>query len=165
MAGDIKEKFGTAGQAITCSLAPSGTGLASGSARASTAVDNTTNLYDDALVSVTYKTASGTISGQKAVNVYAFATSDGGTRYTEGASGTDGPITLVSPTNLFYLGTIACPAASTTYSGGPWSVAGAFNGPLPAGWGIVVENQTGVAADGTESNHAKTYQGVYRQYT
>lgn len=161
MAGTITTSYGTNGQAITVTLAS----LASGSARASTAISNTSTLYTDTLVSIKVKTASGAPAGQKSVNIYAYATTDGGTTYTEGATGTDAAITLTSPTNAIFIGSISCPAASTTYAGGPWSIATAFGGTLPAGWGIIVENQTGVALDSTEGNMTKTYQGVSGAYT
>lgn len=161
MAGNTTQRYGTSNQTITITLAS----LASGSARASTAVDNTTNLFTDALATVKVKTSTGTTSGQKAANVYAYATTDGGTTYTEGATGTDAAITLTSPTNAVFLGAISTAAASTTYVGGPWSIAAAFGGSLPAVWGIIVENQSGVAMDSTGGNHSATFQGVAGAYT
>jgi hypothetical protein len=161
MAGNLQTKYGTSNQAITVTLG----GLTQGSARASTAIDNTTNVFHDALVSVKVKTGAGVAANQKAVNVYAYATTDGGTNYTEGATGTDAAITLAVPTNAILLGVISAPTAATVYPGGPWSVAAAFGGSLPDHWGIIVENQQGQTLDATEGNHTKTYQGVYGQYT
>lgn len=156
---DIKQKYGTSNQAITCTLAS----LANNAARASTYVDNATNLFMDALVSINIKTgASGTVSTGY-VNVYAYGTSDGGTNYTENATGSDAAITLVSPTNLKLIGIINCVANATTYKSGPFSVAQAFGGQLPERWGIVIENKTGGAFDSTEGNHIKVYQGVLAQ--
>lgn len=165
MAGDIKIKYGSSNQAITCQLAPSGTGLANNGARASTAIDNTTNLFADALVSVQVKTGGSGVSSTGTVNVYAYGTSDGGTTYTDGATGSDAAITLTSPPNARLIGVINCVANATTYKGGPFSVAAAFGGSLPDHWGIVIENKTGAALDTTEGNHLKTYQGVQSQYS
>jgi hypothetical protein len=165
LAGDIKQKYGTSNQAITCSLAPGGVGLANNGARASTAVDNTTNLFQDALVSVQVKNGASGAVNTGTVNVYAYATTDGGTTYTDGATGTDASITLTVPPNARLIGVINAVAASTTYKGGPFSVAQAFGGVLPDHWGIIIENKTGGALDATEGNHLKTYQGVYSQYT
>lgn len=154
----VKELFGTSNQGITCTLAS----LGSGSARQSTVIDNSSNLFVDTLVTIKVKTA--TVSGNSPfVNVYAYGTADGGTTYSDGATGTDGAITLSTPPNMRLIGTINAPASTTTYVGGPFSVAAAFGGVLPEKWGIVVENKTGAALDATEGNHAKFYQGVYQQ--
>jgi len=161
MAGDILIKYGTNGQTITCGFE----GLANNSARQSTAIDNSSNTFVDALVFIKIKTgASGTASTGYA-NVYAYGTSDGGTTYTDGASGTDGAITLTSPPNMRIIGIINIVANSTTYYGGPFSVAAAFNGVLPQKWGIVIENKCGGTLDATAGNHFAKYQGVEAQYT
>jgi hypothetical protein len=152
----FKAQYGTSGQAITCTLAS----LASGSSRASTAVDNTSNLFLDAMVQIGIKT--GTISGTAYVAIYAYGTANGGTNYIEGVSGTDAGITLTSPTNLKLVGILNTPASTTTYHG-MFSVAAAFGGQLPSSWGIVVQNNTGGALDATEGNHLKVYQGLYSQ--
>jgi hypothetical protein len=165
MAGDIKNKYGTSNQAITCSLAPGGTGLANGSARQSAAVDNSTNVFQDALVFVKVKTGASGVTATGTVNVYAVATADGGTTYTDGATGSDAAITMAVPPNARLIGVINAVANATTYSGGPFSVAAAFGGVLPDHWAIVIENKTGGALDTTEANHGKWYQGVYSQYT
>lgn len=166
MPSPFGQTWGTAGQAITVTLAS----LASGSARAGTAIDFTAlGSIEDVLIQIAVKTGTGTISGQKAVNVYCYGTADGATTYTGGAElggtpGTDGAASLLSPTNLILLGTINVAAQNATYPGGPWSFAQAFGLWLPARGGIVIENQTGVALDSTEGNHLKVYQAVGRQY-
>lgn len=156
---NIKEAFGSNNQSITCTL----TSLGSGSSQASTAIDNTTNLYLDALVVLKIKTnASGTTS-TGTVNVYAYGTSDGGTNYTDGVTGTDAAFTPTSPTNLKLIGIVNAVANSTTYVGGPFSVAQAFGGTLPDHWGIVVTNNTGGALDATTAS--AFFQGVYATST
>jgi hypothetical protein len=145
------------GAAFTCTLAS----LANNAARSSAAVDNSTNLYLDALVQMQIKSGTGT-SASGTVLVYAYGTTDGGTTYPEGA-GTDTGVTLTVPTNLKLIGTINVVADSTTYKSDPVSVAGAFGGILPQKWGIVVLNQSGAALDSTEGNHKKLYQGTWVQ--
>ena len=154
---NIKSAYGTGGQTITCTLAS----LANSSARASTAIDNSTNLWLDALVFVSVKTGASGVSSLGTVFVYAYGTANGGTTYTEGASGTDGALTMANPTNLKLLGVINVSAPATTYQSGPFSVAAAFGGVLPDHWGIVIQNNSGAALDATEGNHLKVYQGVY----
>ena len=60
------------------------------------------------------------------------------------------------------IGNIKCVANSTTYYGGPFSVAAAFGGLLPQRWGIVIVNNTGATLDASVG--AAEYQGVYGEY-
>lgn len=128
-------------------------------------IDNSSNTFIDALVFLKYRVSGSSPTTPKAVNVWLFGTADGGTTYTENAGASDAAITLTSPPNALWLGSLNCPTASTSYYGGPWSVKSAFGGSMPQLWGIIVENQTGVAADSTGGNFAAFYQGVYNQYT
>jgi hypothetical protein len=160
MAGDLKGKLGTA-STFTCTLAS----LANNGARQSTAIDNTSDLFDDVQVVVKVKSAGSSTSATGYVNVYAFGSVDGGTTYTESAGASDAGITLTSPTNARLIGVINVVANATTYVGGPMSVASAFGGKMPDHWGIIVENKSGAALDSTEGNHAKQYRGIYGQYT
>jgi hypothetical protein len=152
----VKRAYGTNGQSITCTL----TSLTTGSARASTVVDNTTNLYLDALVQVQTKTGTGP-AVPNIINVYAYATVDNGTTYSDGATGSDAGITLTAPPNAVLIGSINVPAASTSYKSGPMSVAAAFGGILPAKWGVIIENQSGTTLSATGGDHVVQYQGVY----
>lgn len=156
---DIKEKFGANGQTITITVAS----LANNSARQCTVIDNSTNVFLDALVQLKLKTAAASTSATGYVNVYAFGTVDGGTTYTENAGATDAAITLTSPPNAVLIGRINCVANATTYYSSPMSVAAAFGGVLPEKWGIIVENKTGATLDATAGNHAVKYQGVLNQ--
>ena len=154
---DIKQAFGTSNQTITITLAS----LTNTSSRASTVIDNSSNLFNDALVYVIVKTGAGTPATTPYLNIYAYATANGGTNYTEGATGTDAGITLVSPTNLKLIGIINTPSASTSYSSGPFSVASVFGGVLPQKWGVIIQNNQGQTLDSTSGNHSVFYQGVY----
>ena len=153
----IKNLYGPSTQAITCTI----TALINGAQRSSLAVDNTTNLFLDALVVVKVRSAASGASG--IVNVYAYGTADGGTTYGGGEAGmgTDAVVTLATFPNIRLIGIINVVANSTTYVGGPFSVAQAFGGSLPAGWGIVVENKTGASFDASVGNC--WYQGISAQ--
>lgn len=153
----IKPLYGSSNQAITITV----TSLTNGSAQASTVVDNTSNLYEDVLVVVKIKTAGSSTSATGYVNIYAYATADGGTTYPEGISGSNSSATLTSPPNLILIGSISAVANSTTYTCEPLSVAWAFGGRLPAKWGIVVENKTGATLDA--SIGSAWYQGLNDQ--
>lgn len=130
--------------AITCTL----NSLASSqtAARASTYVDNSSNLYLDAQVSLILPYGSGTLSGDENVYVYAYGSTDL-TNYSGGVTGSDASYSLQTGgvTVLPLIGVCPILAASTTYYAGPYSVAQAFGGMLPERWGIVVVNYTGIA--------------------
>jgi hypothetical protein len=162
MPGNILQKYGSSGQAITLTLA----GLADSATvgRASTVISNVTDLFIDALVFLNIKTG-GTSAGDKAVYVYAYGSVNGGTDYTDGVTGTDAGFTMPDPPNLRLIGVISTPAITTTYKGGPFSVASAFGGVLPERWGLFLRNKSGGALDATEGNHLKVYQGIAGSYT
>ena len=134
--------------------------LASGAARqsAAIAVSGLSPIPGDILVTVKVKT--GTVSSSTGIWVYAAGSTDGGTTYTEGATGSDAAITLISPTNLRLLGVINAPSSASTYVGGPFSIAAAFGGTLPANVSLVVVDNTGGALDSSGANHSVTYQAV-----
>lgn len=158
----VKSLYGSNGQAITCTITSLTNGSsASGAGRSSVAVDNTSNEFLDALVQVKVKTSASALANDKAVYVYAYGTSDGGTDYTDGAPGTDSAFTGTNPPNMKLLGVINAVASSTTYVGGPWSVAAAFGGVLPDHWGIYVVNFTGQTLDASVGS--AWYQGVEAQ--
>ncbi len=142
--------------AATCTLAS----LAAAAARASTAIDNSVNLYLDALVTVKVKTGSTTGVSTDYVAVYAYASTDG-TTYSEAITGTDAALPAAAQTaNLQLLGVISTPTSATQYTMESKSVAAAFGGVLPVKWGIVVLNKTAGSLDSTEANHTKEYVGV-----
>lgn len=161
MAGDLQTKYGTSNQAFTITIAS----LANAAARQSTAIDNSSNLFLDALVFVKVKSAAASTSATGYVNVYAFASVDAGTTNTENAGASDAAITLTVPPNARLIGTINVVANAVTYYGGPFSVAQAFGGVLPASWGIILENRSAATLDATGGSHAALYQGVLGQYT
>jgi len=159
--------YQTPGQ-VNCTL----TSLASGSARESDVVDNTTNKYLDYLISLTFTIASGSPStGGAYINVYANGSVDGvlwpqieltgGTTKSTGAG--DASVgALGAPPNLRLIGSFG--VQSTTSSGErtfrtqPMSVAQAFGGNVPEKFSIVVENQVGVAFSASTASTAQYLQ-------
>lgn len=149
----INQLYGTTNQSITCTI----TSLGSGSARESTAVVNTANLFMDVKVQVKVKTNAAGTSATGAVNVFAYATADNGTTYSGGATGTDAAYTA-NKDQLIFLGSIPAVANATTYVG-LFSLSRAFGyGGIPAKWGIVIDNQSGAALDASVG--AAVYQGI-----
>lgn len=155
---DVKIAYGSADQTITVTIAS----LGSGSARESTAINNTTPLMLDALVQVMVHTNGSGTSANGYVSLYVYGSIDGASTYSGGATGSDAAITLTSPPNHRLLGTITANANNTSYKSALFSVAAAFGGVLPARWGIIVDNQTGAALNSTGGNHKASYQGVYQ---
>lgn len=112
--------------------------------RSSAVVDNSANLYLDALVEVKLVIPSGTPANDKAVYVWAYDSVDG-SNYAEAVAGTDSSYTVDNPTLLPLLGVIPFTATGgVTRRSRAMSVASAFGGVLPAKWGIVVVNFTGL---------------------
>ena len=170
---DIKTAYGATNQAITItlnSLASSAT-----AARQSTVVDNTSNLFLDALVQVKVTLpTSGTISADQRAYIYAFGTADTSTptypaevasasaNSSVGAS--DAAYTMnASGSPLRLIGVLPIVTVNTSTNGvlvtEPMSVASAFGGRLPPKWGIVVRNYCGVTWH--SSGCSAWYQGVY----
>jgi len=157
---DIKTQYGSGNQAITVAI----NGLANDAKRESTAIDNSTNCFLDALVQVKIAThAAADSAGDKAVYVYAYGTADGGTSYSGNASGSDAafgtdPQQLA---NCRLIGVIYAPTQNRVYESDLMSVASAFGGLLPQRWGIIVHNKTGQTLK--TSDCSAVYQGLCSQ--
>jgi len=154
----IKPLYGTNNQIITITLASLGNNVQ----KASSAIDNTSNLFRDVLLMVKIKTGASGAVAASCINIYVFGTADGGTTYSDNIAAA-GTVTLTSPPNMTLVDTIACPANSTTYVSKLVSIAWAFGGVLPDHWGIVVENKFGGTLDATAGNFAAWYQGINDQ--
>ncbi len=152
---DIKTKFGT-----TTAITITATTLASSATagRSSTAIDNTTDLYLDALIEITPTIAAGTPANDKNVYVYAYDSIDG-TNYTDGISGTDAAYTFRVPTHLRLIGVVPIAAGGVAYRSMAMSAAAAFGGVLPPKWGIAVLNYCGLAFTAFSAQ----YRGVLAQ--
>lgn len=167
----IKEAFGPATPVTTSTLG----GLAASSAQTGAAVyqmaavDNSVNLYLDALVSVTVTTNATTApTGSPVVEVYAYGSPDGGATYPDNVTGVESAsnagTTIQNMGNLRLIGLVNMQTAvNATTKGGPFSVAAAFNGTLPPRFGIVLRNNTGQAlvAGNSATTNAIIWTGVY----
>lgn len=148
------------------------TSLGSAAYRESTAVDNTTNLYLDALVGGRVQIGAVAADGQ--IEFYAYGSYEGASPlYTAGVTGSDAAITwgttggVDSYNDLIPLGTVATDTTDDNddVEFGPFSVAVAFGGKLPPKWGIVVKNSTGTAFHATGTNNLVKYTGIYETVT
>lgn len=153
----------TAAASVTITL----TSLADAGFRESTAVDNSTNKYMDALVGG--KIQIGAPSADGTIAIYAYGSYDG-TEYTAGLTGSDGTVTwgttgstgLDGANNLPLLGVISVDATDDNDDArwGPFSVAQAFGGVLPTKWGIVIKNNTGASLHATGTNNECQFMGI-----
>jgi hypothetical protein len=140
---------------LACSIAS----LATGTSRESATQSNSTNLYFDYGVALTFTIVSGTpTSTGPFVNIYAVGSVDGtiwpiielsgGTTKTLG--GGDASVGALSvPNQLSLIGQFAFQStgsgAERTFRTEMYSVASGFNGVCPEAFSIVIENQTGIA--------------------
>lgn len=133
----------------------------------STAVDNSTNKYVDALV--TGKWTSGTTpTANTTVCIYAYGQQDDSPTY-QGDGNIDGTSSAETQNSagvmagaLRLLGTLSVDTNTSNreYYLAPTSVAQAFGGILPQRWGLFISHNTGVNSNSTAGNHVWKYQGI-----
>jgi hypothetical protein len=124
-------------------------GILNNTARQSTVVDNTSNLYTDAKITLKLQTGAGALASNPLILIYAYALSFGGTTYPDGITGADGSYTLYSLPNLPLIRAINVQTANTSFASDELSIAAAYGGVLPRKWGIVIVNNTGLTLAGT----------------
>lgn len=157
---DIKAKYGGSNQSITITI----NGLASDAKRESTAIDNSTSCFLDALVQVKIATNTAADStDDKSIYVYAYGTADNGTSCSGNASGSDAAFGTDPQqlSNCRLIGVVYAPTQSQIYESDLMSIASAFGGLLPQRWGIIVHNKTGQTLKTGDCSAA--YQGLYAQ--
>lgn len=144
---------------ITCTIASLGSSATAG--RSCVAVDNSTNLYMDAILTIAVKTSASGLANDKSCYVYIYGSGADGVfnGSSAEAQGTDIAVTLDSPTNMKGPFIIYCPASSVTYRG-VLSIASVFGGAMPYKWGFVLQNYTGQSLDSTAGNHLAEYTGI-----
>jgi hypothetical protein len=143
--------------ALTITLNSLATSATAG--RQATVIDNSTNLYDDALVTAIVSTSASALAAPNAVNIYVCGSEDG-TNFDEdtavmGAS--DAAYTIDAPTNLRLAAVINCSTSSKVYNK-IFSVAQLFGGVMPRKWTVVVVNNTGQAL--LSSGNSMSYSGI-----
>lgn len=151
----IKQAFGAA-TAFTITLNSLASSATAG--RESTAVDNTSDLYLDALVEVLISFPNSAPANDKAIYVYAYDSVDG-TNYAGAATGSDAAYTMDDPTVLALIGVIPIPTQNKSYRSRAFSVSSAFGGVLPPKWGIMVRNYAGQTLNASACS--AQWRGVY----
>jgi len=132
-------------------------------------VDNTTNLYRDALVMVDFAAVNTAPASNSAIYMYAYGMVDtSGTVYTgTGAANIVGNATTAttltfanvtsSASNLPLLGVVYYTTQDVELKAGPFSAARCFGGILPARWGVAMVNFSGM----TLAVNSIKYIGIY----
>lgn len=162
--GDIKLVYGTAADVtITlASLAPSSTYL---TGQESTAIDNSSNLYLDYLLSGHIKT-NATITAGGRIEVWVVASYDDGANWPDVFDGTDSAETITNANiknNICKLAASMQVDAAGTYPFGALSVASLFGGVVPKKFVLFVAHYTHAtnALDSTGGNHKIRVQPIY----
>lgn len=154
-ANNLIEAFGSA-TAFTITNANLATSATAG--WQSNAIDNSSNLYDDALVLTDFAAVNTAPANSKAILLFAFALVDAsGAIYTstgDGApGGSEGTLTYPDITSLSVvapiLGVVPYPVQNKILRGGPFSVARCFGGVLPPKWAIGMVNHSGMTLNVT----------------
>lgn len=151
---DVKQAFG-ASTSITITL----NSLADNAARESTAIDNGTNLFLDAIARVSVSV--GVVANEKEVRVYVYGSEDG-TVYEDPATGTDAALTLETDPVTRLAKIIPTPTSSKVYEA-VFSIASLFGGVMPRKWGLIVENQSGAAL--AASANSASFSGIFQTVT
>jgi hypothetical protein len=131
------------------------TSLANGSAWQSASIDNTANKYLDALVYVVTKGQAGSTLG---LEFYVYA-GDGGSAFTDAASGSDATFTAANRRQSALLDVLTLSTTTAVQGLLRRSVASCFGGVMPPKWGLIAINNTGGALSTTAGDHVITYQG------
>lgn len=133
----------------------------------SAVVDNTVDLFLDALVQVVLAAVNTVPGSSKAAYVYAYGGTSATNLTTTGTSGgtvgTQGALTFPDITTLAVvmplIGMIPYPVQNKLIVSPPFSVARAFNNWLPPYWGVAIVNHTGMIL--AASGNTVKYRGLY----
>ena len=146
---------------LTITLASLANSATSVAGRQSTVVDNTSDLFLDALVGGQITTGTSPTSGG-IIEVWAFAAENDTPTYPDGLGATDAAIAFTSrdiavASQALVTSLVVDTTSNQTYWFKATSIAALFGGVLPRKWGVVVINSSGVALNATAGNHALFY--------
>lgn len=134
--------------------------------RESTQIDNTTNLYIDALVKG-FVTVGTTPTADTNIYVYVWGSYESlATTPLDDLDGSDADRTLTNAgvrDSMLKLGAIINVTTATSnvrHHIPPFNVAQLFGGAMPKFWGLWVTHDTGVALNTTAANHVFKYNGI-----
>lgn len=145
---------------ITLASLASSSSLTAG--RVATQTDNSTNLYDDYLLSAFIKAGTSPTAGT--IEVWVVPETDDTTR-PDGLSATDAAYTATSRDILTAEAALAWSVATDTTTGRTYymrktSIAALFGGVCPRKFSVFVVHSMVAALDSTGANHQVTIEGV-----
>ena len=161
---NIKQAFGTA-TAFTKTNANIASSATAG--WRSNSIDNTSNLYLDALVSIELAAVNTAPASNQAIYLFAYSLIEG-TAYASTGDGTidgsEGTLTFPSvatlPCVLPLLGIIPYPVQNKAINSPAFSVAKCFGGILPDKWGVAMINYSGMTLNVTNVFYQEVYNTV-----
>lgn len=151
--------------AITISLASLASSATWVAGRESNQIDNTANLYDDALVQGKIRVGT-TPTANTNIIVYVWGASVAPSSVSvDVIDGVDSAETITSAgvrNSFLKVGAILDVDATTSDRDYPFAftVAQLFGGVLPPYWGLFVAHNTGVNLNSTGGNHVISYRGI-----
>lgn len=162
----VKEAFGTA-----TTFTKTNANLASSATAGwqSNAIDNSSNLYLDALVTIELAAVNTAPANSKAIFLFAFGLlNTAASAYTSTGSatpsGSEGTLTFPDITTsaviMPLLGVVPYPTQNIANNGGPFSVARCFGGRLPDKWGVAMVNHSGMTLSVTNIYYQELYYTV-----
>ena len=126
-------------------------------------VDNTANLYLDALLMTVFDFANTAPANSKGCYLFAYAGLESGT-YTNPCSGSEGTLTLLdvttTPQAIKSLGFVPYTTQDEVAEGAAMSIATVFGGWLPPYWGPAIMNHSGAAL--AASGNTVKYRGIFQ---
>lgn len=126
-------------------------------------VDNSSNLYLDDFWQIKLDFANTAPANSKAAFIFAYHSIDGGTTYTNPASGAEGTITLLdvttTPQAMALLGTLPYTTQDEVAESRAMAMAATAGGVLPDRSGIAIINYSGAALAG--SGNVVKHRGMY----
>lgn len=132
-----------------------------GVGRQSTIIDNTTNLYLFALISLAIKLGTSPTANSP-IDIYLIRDNNDSTPLRDdGAGASDAGLTVKNAIKIATLTTGTAPSTGDVLKVN--IDLQKLNIPLGPKWGIAIVNGSGVALDSTEANHIKSWIGIQKQ--
>lgn len=157
----IKQAFGTATAFTKTNAALSSSATAGWK---SNAIDNSSNLYLDALVAIELAAVNTAPANNKAIYLYAYSLIEGTAYASTGAAAIDGsegtvtfPDVTANAINLPLLGVVPYVTQNVALNSAAFSVARCFGGILPPKWGIAMINYSGMTLSVTNLYYIEQY--------
>lgn len=133
----------------------------------SNSVDNSTDLFLDALVSIELAAVNTAPANSQAIWLYAYSLIEGTAYASTGdgtIDGTEGALTFPNvttlPVVLPLLGIVPYPVQNRAINSPAFSVAACFGGVLPYKWGVAMVNFSGMTLNVTNIYYLPVYKTV-----